>query len=215
MLVYIIYVICNLPIMGGRWPTTSLHTARWFLWFTRQLQSWRWRWRRRAGQPPRCRSTDVLHISRRRRRTTELFAARGSATLAQSPWSWSRRRRPAGQPAVDGRRRTHRRRRPRHVALDGHVSGRRHVPRTAGALRFRTAANPPRWRRKPIRQRRGRRRAEPLRRRSHAERARRREALARWARILLAHSARSGGPAAARAPFHERRHTRSHAALSL
>lgn len=189
--------------------SARLHATGRLLGLAGQLERWRRRRRRRARQPACGRGAHVLHIARRRRRARNVFAASRAAALARS---W--RRGPAGQPAVHRRRRTQRCRGPRHVPLHRHVRGRRHVARPPRALRLRAPAHPPRRRREAVRQRRGRRRAEPLRRR-YAERARRREALAGGARVLLAHGARSAGPAAARAPSQPQRHSVSHAARPL
>lgn len=160
------------------WAPPSLHTARRFLRVARQLKCGWWWWRARKAA-----CAHVVHIASRR-------------------WGAAARPRAGGrpaarQPAVQRRWSCWRRRRTRHVALHGHVSRRRHVPRAARALCISAAARSPRRRRESVRKRRRRRWAEPLRRRRHAERARSREALARGARVLLAHGARSR-PAAAR-----------------
>lgn len=174
--------------------STSLHTTRRFLWFARQLQSRRWRRRRGASEATRGCGPHVLHITRRWR-ARYVLATRRSATFACRGW-----RRPARQPTIHGWWWTHWNRRPWHVPFDRYVCCRWNISRPSCALDFCTPTHPPRRRRKPIRYWRGRRRAEPFRRR-HAERAHSRETLAGGARVLLAHGARSTGPAAARAPF--------------
>lgn len=194
-----------------RWlrSPASLHAARRLLLVARELQlRRRWRWWR-ASEPARGRSAHVLDVAWGQRRRGDVLAALRPAALA-------RRWRPALQRAVAGRRRAVRRgrRRTRHVPLHGHVRGRRHVARAPRALGLGTAAHAARRRAEAVRQRRGRRRAEPLRRR-HAERARRGEALARRARVLLAHGAPSARPAACRAPSRLRPHSVSHAARPL
>lgn len=129
------------PIMRRLRSSASLHTAWGLLRLAGQLQRGR-RWRRwSAGESARRRGSDILYVACWWWRATDVVAAGGSTTFPLR-----RRRRSTRQRAVDRRRRTHWRWRPRHVALHWHVSRWRHVARAPCTLGLRTPAHPARRR---------------------------------------------------------------------